>query len=306
METTWDTIVMGAGPAGLSTALMLGRARRRVLVVDTEAPRNAASHAMHGVLGHDGLDPAELRARGRREVEGYGGVVRTGEIVALRPEAGTVTAVLADGTEERARTVVVATGALDALPDVAGFADIWGTSAHTCPYCDGIEHADEPIAYYSPHPVGAHGARMLRQWSGDVVLFTGGGPGPDPAARDELEERGIAVRDEPIEAFESDAGRLHHVRLAGGERIARRALFFFVAVQPRTDVAIAAGCATADAPHGFDGFLAVDAGFETSVDRIYAIGNCSDLQSGVAAVAGDGTRVAVAINMRLIGEDATR
>lgn len=306
MDDTWDTIVMGAGPAGLSTALMLGRARRRVLVVDTEAPRNAVAHAMHGVLGHDGTDPAALRARGREEVEGYGGTVRTGEIVALRPEARSVTAVLADGTEARARTVVVATGVLDDLPDVAGFTDIWGTSAHTCPYCDGIEHADEPLAYYSPHPMGAHGALMLRQWSSDVVLFTGAGPGPDAAARTQLEALGVPVREEPVEALESDGGRLHHVRLAGGERIARRGLFFFVGVRPRTDVAIAAGCATADAPHGFAGFLAVDAGFQTSVDRVYAVGNCSDLQAGVAAVVGDGTRVAVAINNRLIGEDATR
>src|SRR3954469_690931 len=134
----WDCIVVGAGPAGLNAALVLGRARRRVVVLDNARPRNYATHEMHGVLGHDGLDPADLRARGRGELAGYGVEVVSAEVengegldgvVRLRSARGAVLA----------RTVLLATGMLDQVPDIPGFGGVWGTSAHTCPYCDGFE-----------------------------------------------------------------------------------------------------------------------------------------------------------------------
>src|SRR5688572_24902374 len=134
MSQDWETIVVGAGPAGLSAALTLGRARRRVLVIDSGAPRNFAAREMHGVLGHDGLDPAELRARGRDEIARYGIEVREAEV----DEAGVGPT---DGgfviAGETAGTVIIATGMLDETPGIEGFDEIYGTSAHTCPYCDG-------------------------------------------------------------------------------------------------------------------------------------------------------------------------
>src|SRR4051812_44528790 len=132
-SVTWDCVIVGAGPAGLNAALVLGRARRRVLVLDDAQPRNYATHEMHGVLGHDGLDPADLRARGRTELAGYGVEVVSAEVQDVEVLDGAVRLTSARGTETT-RTVLLATGMLDEVPDIAGFTDVWGISAHTCPY----------------------------------------------------------------------------------------------------------------------------------------------------------------------------
>src|SRR3954454_23765937 len=127
----WDCIIVGAGPAGLNAALVLGRARRRGLVLDSAQPRNYATREMHGVLAHDGLDPADLRARGRTELGRYGVEVVTAEVQAAEARDRTVRVTSSRGTD-LTRTVLLATGMLDEVPDIPGFADVWGTTAHTC------------------------------------------------------------------------------------------------------------------------------------------------------------------------------
>src|ERR1700710_2481884 len=179
---TWDCIVVGAGPAGLNAALVLGRARRRVVVLDSAQPRNYATHEMHGVLGHDGLDPADLRARGRMELGRYGVEVVTAEVQHAEAIDGSVRLTSSRGAE-LTRTVLLATGMLDELPDIPGFAEVWGTSAHTCPYCDGFEHRDERLAVLAAGERAEHLAIVLRQWSDDVVLLSNG---PHDLAADQL------------------------------------------------------------------------------------------------------------------------
>ena len=178
----WDCVIVGAGPAGLNAALVLGRARRRVVVFDDSRPRNYATHEMHGVLGHDGLDPAELRARGRAELDAYGVEVVSTEVEGAEVLDGVVRLASARGTDTT-RTVLLATGMLDELPDIPGFAGVWGTSAHTCPYCDGFEHRDERLAVLGSGVRGEHLAVLLRQWSDDVVLLPNG---PHDLAPDQL------------------------------------------------------------------------------------------------------------------------
>ena len=184
-----DSIVVGAGPAGLSAALTLGRARRRVLVLDSGEYRNHAARHMHGVLGHDGLDPAELRARASRSSPATASRCAAPSSTPRPPRAD------ADGVEvagERARTLVIATGLVDDTPRIDGFDAIYGVSAHTCPYCDGWEHRDRRIAVLAPVERGDHLGRLLRQWSPDVVLLTGGGPGV--GADEEAASPGSACR----------------------------------------------------------------------------------------------------------------
>ncbi len=296
----WDCIVVGAGPAGLNAALVLGRARRRVLVLDHAEPRNAATHEMHGVLGHDGLDPAELRARGRAELRRYGVDVATVDVDDAELLDGTIRLTSARGTDV-ARTVLLATGMLDELPDVPGFTDVWGISAHTCPYCDGFEHRDERLAVLAAGARGEHLAVLLRQWSDDVVLLSNG---PHELTDEQLarvQALGVAVTETPVVGLDSADGRLGRVRLADGETLDRDALFFFVGWQLRTDLARTLGCALRD-----DGSVIVDADQVTTVDRVYAAGNCAEPRALVPAAAGSGVTAAVAINARLSFEDADR
>ena len=266
----FECLVVGAGPAGLSAALTLGRARRRTLVLDSGKPRNLAARAMHGVLGHDGLSPAALKARGIEEVGRYGIEVRAADVSQARALAGggfEIDGITAD-------TIILATGMLDDTPPVEGFAEIYGISAHTCPYCDGFEHGDTRIAVYAAGEAAEHLGPLLRQWSDDVIVL-------DPA---------------DVTRFVSADGRLTHVELSGGESIERDALFFHVAMRPRADLAIQLGCALTEA--GFVESAPLDR--QTSVDGVYAVGNCADPMLNVPMSIADGARAAVSINVRLL------
>jgi thioredoxin reductase len=298
----WDCIVVvvGAGPAGLNAALVLGRARRRVLVLDNAQPRNYATHEMHGVLGHDGLDPADLRARGRAELARYGVDVVTADVEGAELLDGAVRLTW-DSSAEVTRTVILATGMLDEVPDVPGFAEVWGTSAHTCPYCDGFEHRDERLAVLAAGARGEHLAVLLRQWSHDVVWLSNG---PHNLAADQLARvRAVGVRviEAPVVGLDSDNGRLRRVRLGDGQTLDRDALFFYIGWQLRTDLARALGCELRD-----DGSIVVDSDQATTVDRVYAAGNSADPRALVPVAAGSGVAAAVAINARLSFEDADR
>ena len=296
---TWDCVIVGAGPAGLNAALVLGRARRRVLVLDSAQPRNYATHEMHGVLGHDGLDPADLRARGRTELGRYGVEVVTAEVQDAEVLDGTVRVTSSRGAD-LTRTVLLATGILDELPDIPGFAEVWGTTAHTCPYCDGFEHRDERLAILARGARGEHLAILLRQWSDDVVLLSNGPHGLDADQLARVQALGIPIIETPVVALDSDdGGRLRRLRLDGGETLDRDALFFYVGWQFRNDVARRLGCQLRD-----DGSIAVDSSQATTVDRVYAAGNCADPRALVPAAAGSGATAAVAINTRLSVEDA--
>ena len=296
---TWDCIVVGAGPAGLNAALVLGRARRRVLVLDSAQPRNYATHEMHGVLGHDGLDPADLRARGRSELDRYGVEVVTAEVREAEARDGTVCVTSSRGAD-LTRTVLLATGMLDEVPDIPGFTEVWGTSAHTCPYCDGFEHRDERLAILAAGARGEHLAILLRQWSDDVVLLSNGPHGLDADQLARLQALGIPIIETPVVALDSDdGGRLRRLRLEDGQTLDRDALFFYVGWRFRNDVARRLGCQLND-----DGSIAVDSSQATTVDRVYAAGNCADPRALVPAAAGSGATAAVAINARLSVDDA--
>ena len=294
----WDCIIVGAGPAGLNAALVLARARRRILVLDSGAPRNYATHQMHGVLGHDGLDPADLRARGRTELARYGVEVVADDVQDAQVLDGAVR-LIRDTSADLTRTVILATGMLDEVPDIPGFPDVWGTSAHTCPYCDGFEHRDERLAVLAAGARAEHLAVVLRQWSDDVVLLSNGPHGLTPAQLARLQAVGVRVVETPVAGFESDDGHLRCVGLADGQTLDRDALFFYVGWRPRNGVARALGCELRE-----DGSIAVDSEQATTVDRVYAAGNSADPRALVPVAAGSGVTAAVAINARLSFEDA--
>ena len=191
---------------------------------------------------------------------------------------------------------------LDDVPDIRGFDGVWGISAHTCPYCDGYEHRDERLAVLASGARGEHLAVLLRQWSDDVVLLSNG---PHDLALDQLARvhaLGIPIIETPVAALEGDDdGRLRRVRLDNGETLERDALFFKVGWRLRNHLARRLGCQLRD-----DGSIAVDTAQATTVDRVYAAGNCADPRALVPVAAGSGVAAAVAINVRLSLEDADR
>ena len=278
---TFDIAIVGGGPAGLSAALVLGRARRRVVVIDAGTPRNAPAAHMQGFLSRDGTPPGELLRAGRREVARYGV-----ELVDDRVEDITAnfTLGLASGRTVHATQLLLATGATDALPDIDGVRERWGRDCLHCPYCHGWEVRDQAIGVIG----SVEHAHLLRQWSDDVILF----PHTTPVA----DAHGIEVVEGVIERLVVHDDRLRGVQLSDGTFIARDALFIRPAVRAHADgLAATLGCDLRE-----DGLLRVDPDGRTSVPGVWAAGNATDPRAQVITAAGEGSAVAIAINTELV------
>jgi thioredoxin reductase len=294
-QQEWDAVIVGGGVAGSSAALMLARARRSVLVVDAGQPRNAVAAHMHGVLGHDGKPPRQLVAEGRREIEGYGGVVLDGRvegIEAVEDPAGPRFSVSLDGgAEVTARRVILATGLADVLPEVPGLAAHWGAGVVVCPYCDGYEVRDRRIGVLATGPGSLHHVQMLRQWSPDITFLVAGGTSSGrPLEIDDATRAGIDAR-----------GALEGVELADGRILPLDSLFAMPGVAPRDGFARALGATTEDTPWG--PFVSADPMGQTSVPGLLIAGNASSGSANVPVAMAAGTMAGAMANAGMVTED---
>ncbi|GAB3600539.1 NAD(P)/FAD-dependent oxidoreductase [Microbacterium tumbae] len=299
----WDTIVIGGGAAGLSAALLLGRARRRVLVIDSGSPRNRFAAHMHGVLGNEGTSPAELLRKGRTEAAGYGVEFLDAAVREVRTAQTGLEILLPDGRAERARTLIVATGITDELPAVPGLAERWGTSVLHCPYCHGWEVRDRRLGILATSPMALHQAQLVRQWSDRVVLFTAGLGPLDPIAEMRLRSRGIELVSAPVVEILGDGDLLSGVRTDDGRVTGLDAVFTAGAPRPRDGFLTGLGLARSELPSGLGSFLQVDQTGRTSHDRIWAVGNVVNPMANVPMAIGAGAFAGGAVNGALVEED---
>jgi thioredoxin reductase len=298
-DSPYDVVVISGGAAGLSAALVLSRARRKVLVVDAGAPRNAPASHLHGYLSRDGIPPAELLAAGRREVDSYGGDVVVGTVTELVPDGRSrFSALLADGQRISARRLLVTTGLRDELPDVPGLRDRWARDVLHCPYCHGHEVRDRRLGVLGGTPGAVRYAQIVRQWTRDLVYFTP----PDvltAADRTQLLARAIGVVEGTIEALViDDADHLRGLQMHDGCVIPRDALFVPPRFVPNNTLLVGLGC-DLDA----DGWVAVDNTGRTSVPGVWAAGNIVDPRAQVITAAGAGSAAAIALNADLVEDD---
>lgn len=294
----YDVVVVGGGPAGLSAALVLGRARRNVAVVDAGEPRNAPAARIQGFLSRDGMPPARLLAAGRAETAGYGVELIDDRVVAA--ERGFVIR-LGGGRVLAARRLLIATGVRDDLPDIPGVRERWGRDLLHCPYCHGWEVRDQPIGVLGTQPGAAQHALLVRQWSADVIFFDHSG-GLSTAERVQLEARGIRVVTGEVSRLAVETDRLTGVELADGRVVPRTAVFIRPSSVPYADGLLTGlGCAVDDA-----GFVTADASGRTSTDGVWVAGNVVDPRAQVITSAGAGSAAAIAINADLVAEDAAR
>ncbi len=294
-EQIYDVVVVGGGAAGLSAALVLGRARRRVAVIDAGEPRNAPAAHMQGFLSRDGMPPADLLAAARKEILGYGVEIINDRVVEIT-EGFTLS--LAGSLSVTARRLLLATGAVDRLPDIPGARERWGRDFLHCPYCHGWEVRDQPIGVIGTGPGAVDHAHLLRQWSDDVMFFTHTYPVTD-TEREVLAARGIQVIDGVIERLSVVNDRLDAVQLTGGGSIPRAALFIRPALHARDDGLIrSVGC---EADEG--GLARVDATGRTTVSGVWAAGNAGNPRAQVITAAGEGSAAAIDINNDLVEED---
>jgi thioredoxin reductase len=298
-DSRFDVVVIGGGAAGLSAALVLARARRRVLVVDAGVPRNAPATHMHGFLSRDGLPPAELLAAGRREVKGYGGDIVEGTVRELVPDGRSgFWALLAGGERISTRRLVVTTGLRDELPDIPGLRDRWARDVLHCPYCHGHEVRDRRLGVLGGTPDAVRYAQIVRQWTHDLIYFTP--PGRITAAeRTQLLARAIGLVEGTIDQLVIDeADQLCGVQMREGCVIPRDALFVPPRFVPNNTLLLGLGCAV-DA----DGWVTVDPTGHTSVPGVWAAGNVVDPRAQVITAAGAGSAAAIALNADLVADD---
>jgi thioredoxin reductase len=298
----WDVVIAGAGPAGLSAALVLGRARRRVLLCDTGTPRSWASKQMHAYLSRDGIPPARFLEIARREVLAYPGVrYRPVEITRARRVSGGFSVTLAGKSTVRTRKLLIATGMFDLLPRIPGIDPLFGRSVFQCPYCDGWEMRDRKIAVYGRGERGFQMARAMTAWARDLVLFTDGAARYSAAQRQQLARNGIELEQRRIASLEGRRGELQAVVLADRTRLARDALFFDTPAHGQSRLAESLGCR-----FGKNGGVLCGAYEATSVPGVFVAGNIiRDVQLSIVAAA-EGARAAFGINRALTREDFAR
>jgi thioredoxin reductase len=293
---TYDVIVIGGGPAGLSGAVALSRAMRRVLLVDSGEPRNAPAAGIHNYLTSDGMSPAEFAAAGRAEVRRYGGEIVDGRVVSAdRAGGGFFEVALADSSVHRARRLLVTGGARDELPDIPGLAERWGHTVLHCPYCHGYEVQGGAIGVIGDSAMAVPKALLWRQWSENVTLFMHTAPEPDAEQSGQLAARGITVVPGLVEAVGDDGARV------GGMSYPMDAYVVHTRLTARADLA---GLTPREHPMGIGTYLpAEDPTGRTSVPGVWVAGNVTDPMAQVVTSAAAGLMAGAAINMDLITED---
>jgi thioredoxin reductase len=296
---THDVVIVGGGAAGLSAALVLARARRSVLVVDSGAPRNAPAAHMQGFLSRDGMPPADLLAAGRAEIEQYGGRIETGLAVSASRASQSFTVRLEGGEVVAARRLLVTTGLTDELPDIDGARERWGRDLLHCPYCHGYEVRDRPIAVIGGTPDAVQHALLIRQWSDDVVYFAHTDVITD-AERRSLTACAVGIVEGVVTRLVVTGDRLTGIEVDGGVVIDREAAFVRPRMRANGDLLGQLGCALDDR-----GWAVAGPSGETSVPGVWVAGNASNPRAQVITAAGEGSAAAIAINADLVAEDVS-
>jgi thioredoxin reductase len=298
--TIYDAVIVGAGSAGLSAALALGRARRKVLVLNGGAPRNAPTHASHNFFTRDGISPDELLKIGLEQLKPYGTEVQFHNATTIEKTKDTFELRLDKHTTVTTRKIILATGVVDILPDIPGFRELWGKNIHHCPYCHGWEVRDRPLAIHAQGELGYHFAVMIRHWSKDLVVCSNGDTGFSSEQRQHLKHLNLEVIETPIQHLETGEHGLRAIVFRDGARLEREHIFMRPPHQQRSTLAAQLGCAMSD-----DGlYVKVDAKGETSVAGIYAAGDMTGPMHAVSSAVASGTLAGAMLNHTLVFEEA--
>lgn len=309
--------IIGGGAAGLSAAVTLARSLRTVVVIDAGAPRNAPAAGAHNLLGREGIAPTELLRAGRAEAIGYGATIREGTVTAVvRPEhradsdfevqsTGAFEVHSTSGPTVVARRLLIATGLVDELPDVAGLAELWGRDVLHCPFCHGYEVRGRRVGVLGTGPMAMHQAMLFSQLTSHITLIDHGMPPLTPEQRLQAEVRGIEIIGGPVARVDADAdNRLRAVLFDDGRELELDALVVAPRMRARAEIYTSLGGTLEDNPMG--SIIPADRTGRTPIDGVWAAGNSVDLAAMVGASAAAGVQCGAMINVDLIEEDTRR
>ena len=307
-DLRYDVVVVGGGSAGLSAALVLGRSRRRALVLDAGGPRNAPSSGVHGFFSRDGISPEELLKIGREQLEPYPSVeVRSVRATGASGENGDFEVILDDGAVVRARKLLLATGVVDELPDKPGFKEFWGRGVYHCPYCHGWEVRDRPLAVLNSGEGAAERAAFIRNWSRDLVLLTDGPANLNEEGRRTLRALDVPVREERISHLEGDpggaAGGLRRIHFEDGSSLEREGLFYVPPQRQGSELAQMLGCEILSMGQAPAGVKSDSTTRETSVAGVYVSGDAGNAVQSALLAAASGANAAFFVNHSLVADE---
>lgn len=296
---TLDVAVIGGGPAGLNAALMLGRARKRVAVIDEGRPRNAVTRETHGFLTRDGVSPSEFRRIAKEEISAYPSVSFVADtVVSIAGVDGDFQIGTAQGTTFASKKLLFAVGMKDRPLDIPGLMEVYGKSAFVCPYCDGWELRDEPLVVINRGAELMHFAPLLSGWTDRFAICTNGPDELTDAQREELKQHQVPVFESKIRSIDSTDGIVRQVVLEDGTTIPCRGIFFKPELVTGSDLPQSIGCHISDT-----GMVVVDDFGKTNVPGVYSAGDAASRLYQAIAAAANGAFVAAAINNELNMEE---
>lgn len=293
----YDVIIVGGGPAGSNAALILGRCQRKVLLIDAQQPRNQSSDALHGFLSRDGQPPRDVMQQAWADLSHYDTVYCENDFVTdvARVEGG-FCATLAGGKRVMSHKLLLATGAVDKLPQLPRFREFYGKSVHTCPYCDAWEHRGKPMTVYGFSARAVSLAQMLQRWSNDITLCSDGRSDFTASGLDALKKCGIGLIEKQVATLSGSGSKLDGVVFRDGSRIDCVAMFTALGLKCRSVLFDQLGCERDDG-----GSLIIDpVTEETSASGVYAAGDSSRDVLLVIVAAAEGAKAAIAIDRALV------
>lgn len=297
-EPMYDAVIIGGGPAGLSAALVLGRARKQVVVIDEGRPRNKVTRETHGFLTRDGISPSEFRRIAKEQISVYPSVRFVEDTAAaVTGVDGDFQITTGQGTIYRSKKLLFAVGKKDSPLDINGLADVYGKSAFVCPYCDGWELRDQPLVVISNGAGAFHFAKLIAGWSERYTICINGPDEWTEEQREELKQHNIPVFNAPIESIESSGGMVEQVVLEDGTRIPCTGIFFAPKLVSGSDLPASIGCEFNEA-----GSIVVDAYGKTSVPGVYSAGDAATEMYQAIAAASSGSIAAAGLNGELLAE----
>ncbi|MET3696625.1 thioredoxin reductase [Bacillus oleivorans] len=296
-----DCAIIGGGPAGLNAALVLGRARRKVILFDNDQPRNAVTHESHGFITRDGVSPKAFRDLAHQDIRKYPSAeIKKLKIAEVKRESSSLFKLVThEGTSYLSRKIIIATGLKESLPNVNGIRDYYGKSLFSCPYCDGWELREQPLVLIAENQNASHLAKMIYQWSHDLVICTNGNKIISETDEQLLKKKGIRIKEERIIHLSGSDGKLETVVFEDGTEINRSGGFVTTELKPANDFAHSLGCEV-----NKSGGIIVDALGRTNVDGVYAAGDTTLAgPSQLIIAASEGSRAAAGVNYDLTMEE---
>lgn len=299
-RTSVDCIIIGGGPAGLSAALMLGRALREVIVFDHQQPRNAITRASYGFITHDGSDPREIRRLALRDISKYSNVrIKQETVMAIENHRNRLEVTTAQGEKWLARKIILATGLKETLPAIEGIEHYYGRSLFSCPYCDGWELREQPMIFISDSEYVFHMSRVIAHWSSNLAVCTNGNDLLTTEQKQALAAKGIAVYNKRIIRLHGKDGQMKAAELEDGTLFSCVGGFITPQWEQASTLAESLGCKL-----NAVGAIETDAMGRTSVEHIYAAGDNAIIEPALISIAvAEGSRAAIGVNTELIMTD---